>query len=58
MAFSQRRNHRTSGTVNMSAVFSAWQSAGMNLGNHYYQIVATEAYNSQGTCTVNVLSPP
>ncbi|KAH7311337.1 endo-1,4-beta-xylanase I [Stachybotrys elegans] len=53
-----RRNHRTSGSVNMSAVFSAWAAAGMNLGNHYYQIVATEAYNSQGTCTVNVLSPP
>jgi endo-1,4-beta-xylanase len=52
-----RRNHRTSGTVDMSAVFAAWSQNGMQLGNHYYQIVATEAYNSRGTCTVNILSP-
>lgn len=52
-----RDNHRTSGTVNMAEVFSAWEAANMPLGNHYYQIVATEAYNSRGTSEVTVQSP-
>lgn len=30
----------------------------MPLGNHYYQVLATEAYQSQGKATVTVLSPP
>ncbi|KAI9899794.1 hypothetical protein N3K66_006255 [Trichothecium roseum] len=52
-----RDSHRTSGTVNMADVFSAWEAANMPLGNHYYQIVATEAYNSRGTSEVTVQSP-
>jgi endo-1,4-beta-xylanase len=53
-----RQQKRTSGTVNMQTVFSAWSGAGMQLGNHYYQIVATEAYNSQGTASVTISTPP
>ncbi|KFA70568.1 hypothetical protein S40285_08954 [Stachybotrys chlorohalonatus IBT 40285] len=53
-----RQQHRTSGTVNMGTFFNAWESAGMPLGNHYYQIVATEAYNSRGSASVTVQSPP
>ncbi|KAL2753214.1 glycoside hydrolase family 11 protein [Sodiomyces alcalophilus JCM 7366] len=53
-----RNQHRTSGTVNMGTVFQAWENAGMPLGNHYYQIVATEAYQSAGQASVNVQSPP
>ncbi|CAG9992793.1 unnamed protein product [Clonostachys byssicola] len=49
-----RDSQRTSGTVNMGTVFNAWASKGMNLGTHYYQIVATEAYNSKGTSSVTV----
>lgn len=41
----------------MAEVFSAWEAANMPLGNHYYQIVATEAYNSRGTSEVTVQSP-
>ncbi|KAH7303466.1 endo-1,4-beta-xylanase I [Stachybotrys elegans] len=53
-----RQEHRTSGTVDMSAVFDAWAAANMPLGNHYYQIVATEAYNSRGQAEVTVTTPP
>ncbi|CAH0052527.1 unnamed protein product [Clonostachys solani] len=49
-----RDSQRTSGTVNMGTVFNAWASKGMSLGTHYYQIVATEAYNSKGTSKVTV----
>jgi endo-1,4-beta-xylanase len=52
-----RDSQRTSGTVNMQEVFDAWQAAGMSLGSHYYQIVATEAYNSKGTSSVQVQTP-
>jgi endo-1,4-beta-xylanase len=39
----------------MQEVFSAWSSKGMQLGsNHYYQIMATEAYRSAGTSDVTV----
>ncbi|KFA67600.1 hypothetical protein S40285_09445 [Stachybotrys chlorohalonatus IBT 40285] len=51
-----RQQKRTSGTVNMDTIFKAWASNGMNLGTHDYQIVATEAYNSQGSSRVTVQS--
>lgn len=34
--------------------FRAWQAAGLQLGTHDYQIVATEGYFSSGSATVNV----
>ena len=38
----------------MANHFNAWRSAGLNLGTHNYQIVATEGYFSSGSATVTV----
>jgi endo-1,4-beta-xylanase len=38
----------------MATDFRAWQAAGLQLGTHDYQIVATEGYFSSGSATVNV----
>ncbi|KAF8160049.1 glycoside hydrolase family 11 protein [Crassisporium funariophilum] len=43
-----------SGTVSTGCHFNAWASLGMNLGNHNYQVVATEGYKSSGTATITV----
>jgi len=52
-----RDSQRTSGTINAGTFFSAWASAGMPLGTHYYQILATEAYRSAGQCQVTISTP-
>jgi endo-1,4-beta-xylanase len=52
--WSVRQNKRSGGSVNMAAHFNAWSQAGLTLGTHDYQIVATEGYFSSGSSTVNV----
>nr|AQX83208.1 glycoside hydrolase family 11A protein [Cladosporium acalyphae] len=52
--WSVRQNKRVSGSVNMQTHFSAWARYGLNLGSHYYQIVATEGYGSSGSADIYV----
>jgi len=49
-----RQNKRSSGAVNMGTVFQQWSNNQLYLGNHFYQIVATEGYQSSGTSEIYV----
>jgi hypothetical protein len=51
---SVRTQKRVGGSVNMQAHFNAWASHGLRLGQHYYQIVATEGYQSSGNSEIYV----
>jgi endo-1,4-beta-xylanase len=55
--WSVRQQKRSSGSVDMAAHFSAWESKGMRLGTHNYQIVATEGYFSSGNAQITVNCP-
>ena len=52
--WSVRRDLRSEGTVTVQNHFDVWESLGMSLGSHDYQIVATEGYMSSGSATINV----
>ncbi|KAH7323089.1 putative endo-1,4-beta-xylanase 1 precursor [Stachybotrys elegans] len=52
---SVRQQKRSSGTVSTSSHFNAWAQLGMRLGQHNYQVLATEAWGSAaGSCSMTI----
>ncbi|KAJ4013952.1 Endo-1,4-beta-xylanase 4 [Fusarium irregulare] len=52
--WSVRKDHRSSGSIDVGAHFDAWEKNGMKLGTHDYQILATEGYFSSGSSHMTV----
>ena len=52
--WSIRRDKRSGGTVNTGCHFDAWRNAGLAMGSHNYQILATEGYMSSGHAEMTV----
>lgn len=52
---SVRKEKRSSGTVTTSNHFNAWAQLGMRLGQHNYQVLATEAWgNAAGSTSMTI----
>ena len=52
--WSIRTVKRVGGVVNTANHFKAWEAAGLKLGRHNYEIVATEGQDSEGVATITV----
>ena len=53
---SVRKTKRQSGSITVASHFDAWEKAGMNLGEHDYQVLSTKGYNNAAKSTSQKIS--